>query len=83
MKLYTVVTKNFEDINKLKTTNSLNACVCSKRIFKLSDTAWIIIIGMHQNRVLSRFFICQLPIKWYEGIHVVGKKRSWKLESSR
>ena len=54
MKLYTVVTKNFEDISKLKTTNALNACVCAKRIFKLSDTAWIIIIGMHQNRYVTR-----------------------------
>ena len=58
MKLFTVVTKNFEDINKLKTTNALNACVCAKRIFKLSDTAWIIIIGMHRNRDVSRF-LCQ------------------------
>ena len=54
MKLYTVVTKNFEDVNKLKTTNALNACVCAKRIFKLSDPAWFAIIGMHRNPFHNR-----------------------------
>ena len=54
MKLYTVVTKNSEDVNKLRTTNALNACVCAQRIFKVSDTAWCMIIGKHLNHFKTR-----------------------------
>ena len=64
MKLNTVVTKNFEDVNKLKTTNTLNACVCTKRIFKLSDPAWFAIIGMHRNPFHNRDVSHHMAIRY-------------------